>query len=92
MQINEASKALVKLQRNTTWLKVTEWFSPLTALLVAALVGAGGSWWVMSIQYNNATNAVGRDLMEWNTERILKCREDDNPKCTIWVVPPELRK
>ncbi|PSB26924.1 hypothetical protein [Chlorogloea sp. CCALA 695] len=91
-QIDEANKALVKLQRNTTWIKVTEWFSPLAALLVAALVGFGSGWWVMSLQYNNATNAVGRDLMEWNTERILKCREDDNPKCTIWVVPPEQRK
>ena len=91
-QIDEANKALVKLQQNTTWLKVTEWFSPLTALLVAAFVGFGSGWWVMSLQYNNATNAVGRDLMEWNTERIPKCREDDNPKCTIWVVPPEQRK
>lgn len=91
-QIDEANKALVKLQRNTTWIKVTEWFSPLTALLLAALVGAGGSWWVMSIQYNNATNALGRDLVQWNIDRILKCREDDNPKCTIWVAPPEQRK
>jgi hypothetical protein len=43
-QINRANTALVELQRNTTWIKVTEWFSPLVALLVAALVGAGGSW------------------------------------------------
>ncbi len=91
-QIDEANKALVKLQRNTTWLKVTEWFSPLTALLVAALVGFGSGWWVMSHKYNNATNALGRDLVQWNIDRILKCREDDNPKCTIWVVPPEQRK
>jgi hypothetical protein len=91
-QIDEANKALVKLQRNTTWIKVTEWFSPLVALLVAALVGFGSGWWMMSLQYNNATNSLGRDLVQWNIDRILKCREDDNPKCTIWVVPPELRK
>lgn len=91
-QIDEANKALVKLQRNTTWIKVTEWFSPLAALLVAMLVGASGSWWMMSIQNNNATNALGRDLVQWNIDRILKCREDNNPKCTIWVAPPDQRK
>jgi hypothetical protein len=92
-QIEEANKALVKLQRNTTWLKVTEWFSPLVALLVAALVGAGGSWWVMNLQYNDSLNVLGRNLVKWNIDRILKCREDDNSKCTIWVVPPpEQRK
>lgn len=92
-QITEANKALVKLQRNTTWIKVTEWFSPLVALLVAALVGAGGSWWVMSIQYNDPTNVLARNLVEWNIYRLLKCQKDKNPKCTFWILPPpEQRK
>lgn len=92
-QIEEANKALVKLQRNTTWLKVTEWFSPLVALLVAALVGFGSGWWMMSLKYNDPTNSVGRRLMNWNTDRILKCQKDDNSKCTLWIVPPpEQRK
>jgi hypothetical protein len=92
-QINGANTALVELQRNTTWIKVTEWFSPLVDLLVAALVGAGGSWWVMNLKYNDATNVLGRNLVKWNLDRIVKCQEDDNPKCTIWILPPlEQRK
>jgi Mg2+ and Co2+ transporter CorA len=92
-QITEANKALVKLQRNTTWIKVTEWFSPLVALLVAALVGAGGSWWVMNLKYNDSLNVLGRNLVKWNIDRILKCQEDKNQKCTLWLVPPpEQRK
>ncbi len=92
-QIDEANKALVKLQRNTTWIKVTEWFSPLAALLVAALVGAGGSWWVMNLKYNDSLNVLGRNLVKWNIDRILKCQKDKNPKCTLWILPPpEQRK
>lgn len=91
-QIDEANKAIVKLQRNTTWIKVTEWFSPLVALLVAALVGAGGSWWVMNLQYNDSLNVLGRNLVKWNIDRILKCQEDKNQKCTLWLVPPPERR
>lgn len=87
-QINGANTELVELQRNTTWIKVTEWFSPLVALLVAALVGAGGSWWVMNLQYNDSLNVLGRNLVKWNIDRILKCQKDKNQKCTLWVVPP----
>jgi hypothetical protein len=72
-QINGANTALVELQRNTTWIKVIEWFSPLVALLVAALVGADGSWWVMNLQYNDSLNVLGRNLVKWNIDRILKC-------------------
>jgi hypothetical protein len=91
-QINGANTAITRLQQNTTWIKFTEWFSPLAALVIALLIGAGGSWWVMSLKYNDSLNVLGRDLVNWNTDRILKCREDNNPKCTIWVVPPEQRK
>lgn len=91
-QITEANKALVKLQRNTTWIKVTEWFSPLTALLVAALVGFGSGWWVMSLKYNDSTNTLGRRLVNWNINRILKCQEDKNSKCTLWILPPPERR
>jgi len=74
-------------------IKFAQWFSPLVALLVAALVGAGGSWWVMNLKYNDATNVLGRNLVNWNLDRIVKCQEGNNPKCTLWIVPPpELRK
>ena len=91
-QINGANTAITRLQQNTTWIKFTEWFSPLAALVIVLLIGGGGSWWVMSLKYNDSLNVIGRDLVNWNADRIFKCREDNNPKCTIWVVPPEQRK
>jgi len=91
-KINSSHTALTRLQQNTTWIKFAEWFSPLTALLIAALVGFGSGWWVMSLKYNDSLNVLGRDLVNWNTDRIFKCRQDNNPKCTIWIEPPEQRK
>lgn len=92
VKINGANTAITRLQQNTKWIKITEWFSPLAALVIALSIGAGGSWWLMSLKYNDSLNVIGRDLVNWNGERIFKCREDNNPKCTIWVVPPEQRK
>lgn len=91
-QINQASTTITRLQQNTTWIKVTEWFSPLAALVIVLLIGAGGGWWVTWLKYNDSLSVLGGNLVNWNAERILKCQEDDNPKCTIWIVPPEQRK
>jgi hypothetical protein len=91
-QINEASTDITRLQQNAVWIKFADWFSPLMARAIVALVGFGSSVWVMSLLYNDSTNSLGRNLVEWNLDRIVKCQEDDNPKCTIWIVPPELRK
>ena len=91
-KINSSHTALTRLQQNTKWIKFTEWFSPLAALVIVLAIGAGGSWWAMSLKYNDSLNVIGRDLVNWNADRIFKCREDNNPKCTIWVVPPEQRK
>ena len=91
-QINGANTAITRLQQNTKWIKFTEWFSPLTALVIVLLIGGGVSWWVMSLKYNDSLNVIGRDLVNWNADRIFKCREDNNPKCNIWVVPPEQQK
>lgn len=88
-QINQASTTITRLQRNTTWIKVTEWFSPLAALVIMLLIGAGGGWWVTWLKYNDSLSVLGGNLVNWNADRILKCQEDDNPKCTIWIVPPE---
>ena len=91
-QINGANTEIAKLQRNTVWIKFADWFSPLMALAIVALVSFGSGIWVMLLKYNDSTNTLGRNLVEWNLDRIIKCREDKNPKCTLWMLPPELRK
>ncbi len=91
-QVNQASTAITRLQQNTVWIKFAEWFSPLTALAIVALVGFGSGGWVTWHKYNDSLGVLGRDLVNWNANRILKCRQDNNPKCTIWVAPPEQRK
>ncbi len=91
-QINGANTEIAKLQRNTVWIKFADWFSPLMALAIVALVGFGSGIWVMSLKYNDSTNTLGRNLVEWNLDRIIKCQKDKNPKCTLWMLPPELRK
>ena len=88
-QINEANTALRRLQQNTIRIKMAHWFAPLMALAIVALVGFGSGGWVTWLKYNDSTNSLGRDLVEWNRERIIKCADDKNPKCTLWIVPPE---
>lgn len=91
-QINGANTEIAKLQQNTVWIKFADWFSPLMALAIVALVSFGSGIWVMSLKYNDSTNTLGRNLVEWNLDRIIKCQKDKNPKCTLWMLPPELRK
>lgn len=84
---------IIKLQAGTTWIKLADWFSPLLTLLIALSVGFGGGVWLMWVKYNeDPINSLGRDLVNWNTERILKCQRDENPKCTIWIEDPEINK
>ncbi len=90
-QINEANTALKRLQQNTIRIKMAHWFAPLMALAIVALVGFGSGIWVMSLKYDDFSNTFGRNLVEWNVDRLIKCRNDGNPKCTIWIVSPELR-
>ena len=83
--------AIKRLQQDTVWVKFTDWFSPLTALVVVALVGFGSGCWVTWLKYNGSLDVLGRNLVNWNVDRILKCQDDKNPKCTLWIVPPERR-
>ncbi|MBW4635418.1 MAG: hypothetical protein KME30_27050 [Iphinoe sp. HA4291-MV1] len=92
-QINIASAEISRLQKNTIGLKFASWFSPLSAIAVTALASFACGLWVMLLKYNDSSNVLGRNLVQWNLERILKCQDDKNPKCTIWIVtPPEKRK
>lgn len=92
VQMSRAYVGIKNLQKNIVWLKFAEWFSPLAALSFALLVGAAGGWWTMWLKYNDDANVLGRNLVQWNLDRVLKCQEDDNPKCTIWIVPPQPKK
>ncbi len=42
--------------------------------------------------YPRSVKQKGRELMEWNLARLIKCQKALNPKCTFWIVPPEQRK
>ena len=90
-EIERSYKAIQRLQQQTAWVKFTDWFSPLTALVVVALVGFGSGCWVTWLKYNGSLDVLGRNLVNWNVDRILKCQDDINPKCTLWIVPPEQR-
>ena len=92
VEINHSGAAIKKLQRDTVWVKLTEWFSPLLALVVVGTIGFGVGWRLMLDKYNSTINVLGREIMGWNLDRFLKCRKDKNPKCTFWIVPPEQRK
>jgi hypothetical protein len=77
-----------KIQQNKIWLRIADGFLSLPALVMFGLILVGGTWWFGSIRYNHPNNVFGRDVVDWNIERINHCRETDNPKCTVWIVPP----
>ncbi|MGK7950125.1 MAG: DUF6753 family protein [Xenococcaceae cyanobacterium] len=91
-EVNRSGAVIKKLQQDTVWIKLADWISPLWALLIAGLIGFGVSWRLMSIKYNSTINVMGREIMGWNLDRLIKCRNDKNPKCTFWIVPPSQRK
>jgi len=92
-ELNNAKKDINQLQKGMTIANTSRWFSPLTALLVVFLVGIGTGWWYWSLKWNDSLSVLGRNLVNWNASRILKCQKDHNPKCTLWIVtPPEQRQ
>ena len=81
-----------RLQTTTEWIRFGDWFLPLFMLLIMFTFGFGGGIWLMRFMYiDNPANPLGRNLVDWNIDRILKCQKDKNPKCTIWIVPPSER-
>ncbi|MBD2303788.1 DUF6753 family protein [Nostoc sp. FACHB-190] len=81
-----------KFQEKAIWMQVFQWFTPLTALAVTAGAGFVCGLAVMLFKYNNDQNTLGRNLVEWNIDRIIKCQQSKKHQCNLWLVtPPEQR-
>ncbi len=87
--VNSSRSAISQLQNKTLWLKWADWFSPLSALLIVGVACFGAGGWLTFRHYNTPVEKLGRNLVNWNGDRYLKCQSDDNPKCTFWIVPPD---
>jgi hypothetical protein len=77
-----------KIQRNKVWLRIADAFWSLPALVALGLIWIGGTWMIASKKYNSPNTVFGRNLVEWNIDRLNHCQETNNPKCTLWRVPP----
>lgn len=88
-QMNSSYSAIKDLQQKTLWLKFADWFSPLLALVIVGGAGFSAGGWLTYQKYNSYVEELGRDIMSWNLDRLVKCRDDKNPKCTFWIVPPD---
>lgn len=87
-KISNSVSEIGKIQQNKIWLRIADGFWSFPALVAFGLILVGGTWWIASRRYNHPNNVFGRDLVDWNVERINNCRETENPKCTFWIVPP----
>ena len=90
-EVARSGTTIRTLQQNTVWIKWAEWFTPLLALVLAGLIGLGVGWRMNYLKYNGTVEVLGREIMGWNLDRLIKCRQDKNPKCTFWIVPAEER-
>jgi hypothetical protein len=87
-QITLSVSGIDQIQRNKIWLKIADGFWSLPVLLVLGLIWSGGTWMIASKKYNSPNTVFGRNLVEWNVDRLNHCLETNNPKCTLWRVPP----
>ncbi|HEY9772146.1 MAG TPA: DUF6753 family protein [Coleofasciculaceae cyanobacterium] len=87
-QIDRSISGIGKIQQNKIWLRIADGFWSFPALVAFGLILIVGTWWVASTRYNHPHNVFGRDVVDWNVDRINNCRETNNPKCTFWIVPP----
>lgn len=88
-KLDHSHSAIERLQLKTFWLKWSEWFSPLLALTIVGGVGLLAGGWLTYQKYNSYVDELGRDIMSWNLDRIINCRKTNNPKCTVFIVPPD---
>ena len=92
VQIDRSHSTIERLQKNTIWVKLTDWLSPVVVLGFWGMLCLGIGMRFSEYLYPRSVKLSGRELMEWNLDRLIKCQKDLNPKCTFWIVPPELRK
>lgn len=87
-RISDSISEVGLIKQNKIWLSIADGFLSLPALVAFGLILVGGTWWIASSRYNHPNNVFGRDVVDWNIERINHCQETENPKCTVWIVPP----
>ena len=80
---------LKKLQQKTFWFKSISWYFPLMALFIVGGFGFLAGGWLTVQKYTTFEEEYGRNIFNWNKDRLIKCQNDDNPKCTFWIVPPD---
>jgi hypothetical protein len=88
-KLDRSHLAIERLQLNTFWLKWAEWVSPLFALTIVGSAGFLAGGWLTYGNYNSYVDELGREIMGWNLDRLVECRKTNNPKCTVFIVPPD---
>ncbi len=91
-EIKQLRQQIKQLQNRTIFIKLGDWFWPLFILFTTLLIGFSAGAWLISVKYKeDPINILGRNLVNWNTDRILKCQRNQSPKCTLWINPPQER-
>ena len=91
-QIDSSKERIQRLTINSIWVRLTDWFSPIVVLFFWGGIFLAIGMRFSEYLYPRSVKLSGRELMEWNLARLIKCQKDNNPKCTFWIVPPEQRK
>lgn len=87
-QISRSISEVGKIQQNKVWLRIADGFYCFPVLVIGIWIIMGGTWWAASRKYNRPIHVFGRNLVTWNVDRFDHCFETENPKCTVWIVPP----
>ena len=88
-QIAKSISEVGKIQQNKVWLRIADGFYCFPVLVIGISIIMGGTWWAASRKYNRTIHVLGRDLVTWNVDRLKNCFDTENPKCTLWIVPPD---
>jgi len=88
-EVTLAVSQVQRVQNNSTLWLAFRWFFPVVALVFMFCFGFLVSSRLSELKYNDADYSLGYNLVDWNRERILKCRQDENLKCTLWLSPPK---